>query len=291
MPAVFRFFYVPLLILLFSLPGLGQEIEFQANLQADRLQPQDQNILAEIPRRLEDYVNSYQWADEYDEMRLKVRMNIVVTTVRTRGSEKIFRAQFLVQSSAGGNFLDQACEFPYIEGQSMDHQRPIFNSLLSIVDYYIYMLLGVELDTYLLKGGTRYYDQARNIADEGLISQYATGWKSRLEDQQLITDADHSFLRDALFYFYEGLFYIEEKQDDKKAVDYSGKVVELLKQMSSRRPNSKILKRFLDAHHKEFCVLFTYDQGVNNYREMMRIDNRHSEVYAECMSKGKSRTF
>lgn len=275
--------------LLTSLPGYSQQMDVKIKLQtADQIQPQDKAILEELPRRLEDYINNYSWADEYDDILVKANINIIVTTMRLRGSERLYRSQFTIQSSSIGTFNDGACEFPYIQGETFDHQRPTFHPLLGIIDYYVNMLIGSELDTYLLKGGTQYFDRARNITDEGLLSQYGTGWKTRFDDQQLITDADHAFLRDAIFYFYEGLFYIEEKKDRKKAPDYSKKVVELLEQTSRRRPNSKILKRFFDAHHKTFCTLFQFDDNPRNAMQMVNIDNRHSETYQDCIGGGPS---
>ena len=285
-----KFFSLNLLLgglLLLATNGFAQSFTAQIALQADRLQPQDQEILSEIPRALEDYINNYRWADDNQDIKVKARINIIVETVTTRGSEKLFRGQLLAQSEAAGNFLDKACEFPYIEGQFMEHQRPVFNSLLSIIDYYIYVLLGTEMDTYIIKGGTPFFDRARNICDEGLISNYSLGWKSRLDDLQLITDGDHIFLRDAMFYFYEGLFYAEERQDRDKTPEYSKKVVELLGQIGRRRPNSKVLKRFLDSHYNEFCTLLKYDANRNNMNQMMQLDNRHSETYESCKLEGK----
>jgi hypothetical protein len=205
-----------------------------------------------------------------------------VETVTSRDAGKIYRGQFLVNSRSGENYLDKSCEFPYQTGQSYEHQDALFIPLLGLVDYYVNLIIGGELDTYILKGGNNYYDRARNIADTYLVSNFSLGWRTRQEEALQNTDGEHAFLRDAKFYFYEGLFYIEFRRDLKKAPEYAKRVVESLGQIHRLRPNSTALKRFLDAHYQEFCKLFEHDNTQENILAMADIDNRHRETYENC---------
>lgn len=260
----------------------AQVVNAKITLRADRLLPEDQAILAEIPRQLNDYVNNYAWVTEYPDMVIHCSINIIIETVFSRDAGKTYRGQFLVNSRSGENFLDRACEFPYQTGQSYEHQDALFIPLLGLVDYYVNIIIAGELDTYLLRGGNVHYEQARNICDTYLVSNSPLGWRSRQDEVVQITDGDHGFLRDAKFYYYEGLFYIEYRQDFKKAPEYSDKIVELLGQIHRLRPNSSALKRFLDSHHQELCKLFEHDDGSDNALAMIEIDNRHRETYEQC---------
>ncbi len=260
----------------------SQTLQAKVSLRADRLLPEDRQILSEIPRALESYINTYQWGDEDPEITIHCEFNLIVETVDIRNSEKIYRAQLIVSSQSGENFRDRGVLFPYVAGQLFDHSRAIYNSLLSIIDYYVYMVLGGELDTYILMGGSNYYDLARNTAAEGAISNYSVGWRLRQEELETITDGNHQPLREAKFYYYEGLFYAEEQKDSNKSRKHASKVVKLLDRVHKRRPNSAALKRFMDAHYQEFCTLFKFDKNRKNVNDMMRIDNRHREAYAGC---------
>ncbi len=271
------------IVLSVSHPLLAQTVTAKVTLQAGRLQPQDRQIITELPRQLEDYINNYQWSNENEDMLIDCRINLVIETVTFRNAERIFQGQFLINSkSSGENILDKFISFPYTQGQFMEHDRPVYNSILSIVDFYIYMIIASELDTYFILGGSFYYDQARKVVEEGLASNYSRGWRARQEEVSLITDGDHVPLRKAKFYFYEGLYYYEEKQDERRVPAYAKKVVELLDQVYQRKPNSAALKRFFDYHYREFCDLFAYDKTDDHIRAMMRIDNRHSESYESC---------
>jgi hypothetical protein len=271
--------------------GYSQTFRAKVNIEADRLQPEDQAILAELPRLLDDYINNYNWANENKEIIIESRISIVVEAVTRQGSEGIFRSQFIINSPSGENFRDLSFQFRYQAGQLIEHQRSYFDPLLSMIDFYVYMVIAGELDCYILFGGTPYYGRARTFVDEGMVSSYAQGWRNRLDDLQLITDDDHRPLREAKFYYYEGLFYIEERRDALKAPMYSQKVVELLNAVHQKRPNSVALKRFLDGHYQEFCKLFIYDQNRDNINAMMQIDNRRREVYEACGSQTPPERF
>lgn len=275
---------VVMLVLAAFWPAAGQTIDAQVRVEAKRLQPEDQELLNELPRQLISYINNNDWTGENKNIVIKCRIGFIIESVRTRGSEKLFRGQFQITSPSGENFVDKSFEFFYQRGQLFERQRSLFDPLLSLIDYYIFMIVAGELDAYILRGGTPVYSKARSVCDEAIISTYSSGWRGRLDEVNLITDGDHQYLREAKFYYYEGLFYLEVRQDYQRVPQYARKTVELLKKTQSKKPNSPALKRFLDAHHQEFCTLFTYDEDRSNINDMIIVDNRHTETYEGCES-------
>lgn len=265
----------------------AQTMNGTVTLEARRLLPEDQDILREIPLRLEDYINNRRWTGENEAIRVNLRIGLIIETMTNRGGERLYRGQFQITSPSGENYVDKSYEFPYQRGQQLEENRSLFDPLLSLIDYYVYMVIAGELDCYILQGGTQYYNRSKNIADEGLVSRYASGWRTRLDEVQQILNADHMPLRETKFYFYEGLFYREVRQDAQRVPQYADKVVQLLNRTYQRSPNSTAMKRFLDAHFQEFCELFAYDEDGANAQQMMNIDNRHSEAYEACAGGGR----
>lgn len=261
----------------------AQTVQAKVKIQVEHLQPEDQTVLSELPRQLEEYINTYRWSEENQDIVVDCTVNLIIETVTQKGADRVYRSQFLISSPAGENFYDRTAEFLYQRGQSMDHQRAIFDPLLELVDFYVYMVLAGELDTYILLGGSAFYNQALHIANQGLVSIYPTGWRNRLEEVTLITDGDHVPLREAKFYYYECLYFIEAEPNKEQARTFSKKVVDLLEQVHQRRPNSKALKRFFDAHYQEFCNLFQYDENRYNVRRLMQIDIWHGDTYEKCL--------
>lgn len=260
----------------------GQTVKFKISLETPTIIPQEQDILSPLPRQLEDYVNNYDWTGENKDIIIECTASLIVETVASRGSDKIYRSQFLVSSPSGENYYDKICEFLYQQGHSMTRNRAIFDPLLALVDYYIYMVLGGELDTWLPRGGSKYYDMAQTIANQGAISNYSTGWNDRLEAVRLITDSDHIPLREAKLNYYDCLYNIELKKNKENAQRLSELVLQKLEQVHQRRPNSAALKRFFDAHFNEICGLFAFAENDNFVEQLSRMDPRHSETYQQC---------
>jgi hypothetical protein len=66
--------------------SLAQTFSAKVNIQADRLQPEEQAILAELPRLMDDYINNYNWTNDNTDILIESRISIVVETVNRQGS-------------------------------------------------------------------------------------------------------------------------------------------------------------------------------------------------------------
>ena len=270
-------------LLLSVTKSFAQRFQCEVKIQMSQLQPRDQDDLSDLSQKLTDYLNKKNWSDQNQDLTIKSNIQLIITTVTTRGSEKVYRAQFLISSPSGENFYDTSCEFPYFLGQAFETYRTAFDPLLDLVDFYVYMVLAGELDTYELFSGTPFYNKAQDLANQGQLSNFSTGWTGRLEDVIQITDGDHVPLREAKFYYYEGLYFVEREPNPNYARQFSTEVVRRLGMVYNKRPNSKTLKRFLDSHFQEICTLFRFDLDRKNMDKMIEIDGRHRDTYENCV--------
>lgn len=257
----------------------AQVLNFQVTVQTERLQPRDREDLQDLDQKLVSYINNSTWSDHNQDIVLEGNLQIIVETFSTRGSDKVYRAQFLVSSPSGENFRDKACEFTYYPSQSFEFYRTAFDPLPSLVDYYMNMVIGGEMDTYELFAGTPFYNKAQDIANQGQLSNYQLGWTKRLEQVIRTTDADHVPLREAKFYYYEGLYFIEKERNPAYARKFAKGVIERLEKVYNKRPNSAALKRFLDSHFQELPKLLQFDKNRDNLNVLIRIDARHRDTY------------
>ncbi len=281
-------FIIKLLILL----GIGycftasylfaQRLNCDVQVDIPRLEANDRDDLAEFQRKLTDYMNNTRWSESNQDIVINCNVNIIIQTVTNRGSEKIYLAQFLIGSPSGENFYDQAWEFTYFPAQSFETFRTAFDPLLDLVDFYAYLVIAGEIDTYELFAGSPFYDRCQEIANRGQLSNYGTGWKNRLDEVLIITDGDHVPLREAKFYYYEGLYFVERDPNPEYARQFATGVVDRLGRVANKRPNSRALKRFFDAHYQEFCKLFQFDQDRSNIDTMIDINSLHADVYRDC---------
>ncbi|MCK5455265.1 MAG: DUF4835 family protein, partial [Calditrichia bacterium] len=183
---------------------------------------------------------------------------------------------------SGENFYDQAWEFTYFPAQAFQSFRAVFDPLLDLVDYYAFLVMAGELDTYDLFAGSPFYDRCQEISNRGQLSNYGTGWKSRLDEVILITDGDHVPLREVKYYYYQGLYFVEREPKPEYAREISKGVVDRLAKVANKRPNSRALKRFFDSHYQEFCKLFQFDSDRTNINTLMDINSAHRDKYKDC---------
>ena len=274
-------------IMLFLIPPglIAQRIDAQVKVEMPRLQQTYQQELSDLGQKLTGYITETRWSDTDQDIVLNCNLNIIVETVNFRGAEKVYLAQFLISSPSGENFYDQNFEFTYFPAQSFQPFRTSFDPLLDMVDFYVYMVLAGEMDTYDLFAGTSFYDRCQDLANRGQLSNYGTGWKNRLDEVVQITDGDHVPLREVKFYYYEGLYFVEKEVNPDYARKFAQAVVERLAKVYNKRPSSRALKRFFDSHYQEICKLFQFDANRTNITTMMDINGTHAETYRDCKTE------
>src|SRR5258706_990961 len=73
--------------------------------------------------------------------------------------------------------LDDSWEFDYTRYQPFIHNDISFNPLLSFVDFYMYLVLGYDFDTYGSLDGTPYFQKAMDIVSKSRGAPNAgKGW-------------------------------------------------------------------------------------------------------------------
>jgi hypothetical protein len=170
-------------------------VELRRILEQQALQEE----LSGLDQKLNNYITNTAWSDQNQDITINCNIQLIIETFNERGSEKVYRAQFLISSPSGENYYDKAYEFSYIQGQAFESFRTSFDPLLDLVDYYIFLVIGGELDTYDLFAGTPFYDKAQDLANQGKLSNYAVGWQRRVDEVILITEGDHVPLREAKY--------------------------------------------------------------------------------------------
>jgi hypothetical protein len=239
----------------------SQVLKVQTKVDYKHLPTEEQEELKDLAGKINDYYNNYAWTEDEYETDIDVNIYIIIENVRQKSHEKIYKAQFQIRSESGESFYDKEFEFPYHRSYPLEHNKVQFDPITKFLDFYAYMILAGEIDTYGLLLGTPYYDIALDIANQGAFSQYATGWSSRLKEHEKITNIRTRPLREAKPDFFEALYYLDEG-NRKEARKYANKVLENIEQVFKNQPNNKYLKLFFDAHYKELAELFKGNVNV-----------------------------
>lgn len=268
-------------ILLFSISlGISQVLKVKVKAEYEHLADDQQEELEYLAERIEQYYNNYEWVEDEYETDVVCNARVIIETVQKKSSEKLYKAQFLISSASGETFYDKVWEFPFDNNTSLIHSFGLFNPLTGFLDYYAYMILAGELDTYDILLGSPLYERAREIASEALLSRYAKGWITRNEQLLKITNAKTRPLREVKPDFFEAL-YLYNEGSYKEAYEYTKTVFDGIKKVYKFDPNNKYLSLFFDAHHKEIARL--HEGKFEELEELTIIDSKHRESYREYL--------
>jgi hypothetical protein len=178
--------------------------------------------------------------------------------------------------------------FEYEENQPLYFNPNEFDPLVSFLDYYAYIIIGIDMDSYVPQGGTDYFKMASDIAILGSNSRYSKGWTletSSFNKRGLVEDLLRSnfqqFRIDFYDYHYNGLDIMNEDPD--AGVQSIVKLVKNLDGIYDKISRMNILMRvFFDAKHKEiFANLKDYpDKSVLSL--LKKIDPAHISTYDQA---------
>lgn len=288
-------FCVFILFILLNKSIFSQELNAKVTINYEQIKSSSKDNLESFAQAVEDYLNNNKFTGEdWEGEPIDCNFNIFFTS--STGDVK-YSAQVVITSTrpifnSTNNSLmlkiqDSFWEFNYEKNQSFYFNPDEFNPLLSFLDYYAFLIIGFDMDSYSELGGTYYFNKASNIALLGSSSNFSKGWAletSSYNKRGLIEDLLRSnfqqFRSDFFNYHYNGLDMFSE--DRKTATKNIVKLVENLDGIYDKIGRMNLLLRvFFDTKHKElFGYLEDYpDKSI--LQKLKRIDPSHISTYEQ----------
>ena len=284
-----------------SQPARAQEIELMMDARSERLTQSQREYISELVPKVMTYVNERRWTDvDFRGDKIQVNMQLDFLTGSDGGE---FTAQAVVLSSRRiwedgrpsqtnsviFRALDPKWSFTYFKGQPMFYDEYQFEDLRSFIDFYMYLVIGIDFDSYELMAGTPYYQKAAMIGQRSQSSNRSSEWLgstnqySRMNFLGEIQNAQYESFRTALYwYFYEGLdFMATEKDEAQKSIAKA--LEDIADALTRTNARSLILTMWLESKSNDFCTLL---DGYANRKQiislMMQADPARSETYRRC---------
>lgn len=284
-------------------PVRAQEVEATVTINVDQLPASLQQEVAGFGEELQRYVNSTRWTDA-DWTGDKVRMNFNV--VFTGGSsDGDYGAKLLVGSQRGVyksenlspmmKVLDDGWLFHYVRNQPFQRDPSRYDELTGLIDFYVYLALGLDLDSYAYLGGSSMYDRAWTIAQRAQLlqgdgikawtTQATPGSWSRYGFVKELTDIRFQPIRQFIFdYHYNGLDLMAK--DRQVALDSINEhLSDLVRTIDKLVQPSTIVRVLNDAKYIEYSGLFVGYSDPMAWRKILYIDPGHQSIYEAARNK------
>ena len=261
---------MPVLILLCGSIQSTEAREFRCTVTVNIRQLQGSGFahLNDLKELIEDYLNNNTWTtDSYQpEEWIECSAQVIFLESRTLTS---FRAQLILTSTrpiygttAKTTLLqisDDQWEFNYARGTPLVFETERFDPLTSVLDFYAYVMLGYDYDSFSEMGGEVHFQKAKRIQQLG-DSRNSPGWSALNRDPRgelidQMTSPRFRPMREVLFqYHFSGLDpFVRDPDKAREAVLESLTSIQTLYRDLSRQ---YVFDIFFSSKYTEITAVF-----------------------------------
>jgi len=265
-----------LVVLLISCTSslFGQELNCQVTVVNDsrlEITSVEKEIFEQLKQTIYEMMNNTKWTkDKFKvEERINCQIQLQINSIPTPGT---YSGSLQIQSSRpvfnGSynttlfNFQDDDITFNYSRNAILIYAPNQFrDNLTSVLAFYAYFILGMDYDSYSLKGGTPYFTEAQSIVSNAQGAG-GPGWKSNEQGKKnrywLIDNILQQLfepLRECNYeYHRKGLDMLYENKETGRKNIYAA--LNKLSKVSVTRPNSVNVLNFAQAKLTELKNLY-----------------------------------
>jgi Domain of unknown function (DUF4835) len=225
-----------LIIFLVLLPVIinAQELNCNIQISAQRIQGSNRQVFESMQKDLFEFMNNTVWTNHIFNYAERIDCNILINltdqlsadefkgTIQIQLSRPVFNTTY---SSTLLNFIDNNFQFKYVEFQPLEFDPSTYkSSLISVLAYYTYMVLGFDYDSFAPMGGTEFFQMAEKIVTNAQNAP-EPGWKpydgSRNRNRywlvKNVLDKEYEGVRQFIYeYYINGLDKMESKAPEAR---------------------------------------------------------------------------
>jgi hypothetical protein len=268
-----RIFFI-VLCLLGSLAGQAQEIQAKVSVNAAKVGPGvERRMFLTLQTALVNFINNRKWTDESFQRTEKIECNFIINIQEVLDANT-FRASIAIQAARPVfnttynapmvNFIDDKVTFKYVEFNAIDFNDnrvqgsdALTANLPATLAFYVYTILGMDFDSFGIRGGDPYYQKAQNIVNNAPDSRLIEGWKAfdgfrnRYWLAENFSNSRYALIHDVIYNYYrKGLDFMYENEQQTRS-EFINCLV-LLNNLQQENSQNMIIPFFMQARSQEF---------------------------------------
>ena len=194
----------------------AQFVEVNVELDLRRLSEGDRQLFTTLAEDIENYFLNTQFSATTNDLEMMVDIRLVFESVSRGGSQTIINAQAIFSNKLDQYYYAKGIQFPYSPGRKIFYTT-VFEPLASFLDYYAFMFIATEMDTWEYMGGTSFFNRAIEISDLGKDSDWSTGWDDRWKKSRKVKS--NLYLRSMRFNYFKALDALRAEDVDIRIVN------------------------------------------------------------------------
>jgi Domain of unknown function (DUF4835) len=285
--------------------SIAQELDVTVEIDVSSLNIDVQDRLSSFKNDIQNYMNKMRFTDENITNDIKGKPYKIKVSLqfffRSSPSTDSYEAQMVIivqrniyrtpNYTTIFRLKDDNWAFNYIKGQNFYHDDLRYNALTSFLDYYAYMAIGFDDDSWEPGLGTQRFIKAQNIVNLAVANSDGRGWtdNSSLKQsrsvfpQELLNSKYDKFRRAFWIYHFAGMDSLQYNK--RTALERITESLEIIGKLRKNEVRSFIIRQFFDNKYLEIAATLVdhYDKTI--YRKLMEYDPDHAPTYEEYAKK------
>jgi hypothetical protein len=205
-----------------------------------------------------------------------VQINIYMTDYSPNPQEDKYKANIIVTNKQETRFDDKRWEFGLRTPVTLPHGQ--YHPFFSVMEFYVWMIIGVEEDKQEKLGGRPFFDKAKQVFLQSSGSLYYFGWDKRSDLVRDYIADENNTARELSFYYFTGV-YFDSIGDYASSGSYLFWAMLKLSELSISQQ-----ELFLESHHVELTAalgraIIPRNKLAALKESLIRIDPTRRTVY------------
>jgi len=270
-----------LLILLFSnLYSQFGEVDITYEYNQRLIKDNKIYILEEFNQLIKNYFEISTFSSEYNDLNIPIKVHIIYEKIHFNGENDFNKisCQLFLTNQTDQYYFSKNISFTYYNGKTIYHNPTFFDPLSSFLDYYAYLFIAGELDSYELFLGGPYYQKCLNICNIGIDSGHSSLWSVFEDDIKDMKNNEE--LRIARYNFYYCLDMINSSEINIESIKNNITIfLENIKSIYDKFGYDKSTLKFINAFHIEIADLLHLLNMENELKFLIKFDNKNKTIY------------
>lgn len=266
---------IPVLLMLLAQNAYPQELNCNVQIAAQKIQGSNREVFESMQKDIYEFMNNTVWTNNVFNYAERIDCNLLITltdqlsadefkgTIQVQLRRPVFNTSY---NSTMLNFIDNNFQFRYVEFQPLEFDPNTFrSSLISVLGYYAYIIIGFDYDSFSPLGGTEFFQVAEKIVTNAQNAPEA-GWKpydgSRNKNRYWLVknllDKQYEGIRRFIYdYDINGLDKMESRASEARTSMVES--LKLIQEVYRRRPDPYmyLIEIIMEAKSDELINIFT----------------------------------
>ena len=297
--AKIRFLLIPAILFFCGfMNSYSQELQPNVSVNMDMLPVEDRIDIQTLQQDVTSYLSTQRFTGkDWQGPRITIDISITITgrsNKRYSAILTVMSRRLLDGPERGKSILfrtlDKQWQFVYSPNSSISFQSLRFDEFSTLLDFYMAIVIGVDMDTYGELDGTRMFSLAKDLCRLG-ASNGAAGYQnvpepgepSRIALATELTDLRYEEFRKLIFaYHVDGMDSLSVNR--KNALAQLENILSQMADFKRKKVTSRsiLIQSFFDAKYQELADLFRGYEPDQVFKNLMFLDVSNTSIYEQA---------